>query len=83
MDNYPLPTRRRAAVDSAAERRPRAATTRSPPRTSVIALQIAAGGSAPCDASDTWTHADVSDDGRVTSLDALTILQAAASAIEL
>jgi len=26
-----------------------------------------AGGSAPCDASDAWTHADVSGDGYVTS----------------
>ena len=69
MDNYPLPTRRRAAVDSAAD--------------AAIVRQIAAGGSASYYASDTWTHADVSDDGRVASLDALMILQAAASAIEL
>jgi len=69
VDNYPLPTRRRAAVDSAAD--------------AAIALQIAAGGSASCDASGAWTHADASDDGRVASLDALMILQAAASSIEL
>ena len=69
MDNYPLPTRRRAAVDSAAD--------------AAIALRLAAGGSASYDASDAWTHADASDDGRVASLDAPTILQAAASAIEL
>ena len=69
MDNYPLPTRRRAAVDSAAD--------------AAIALRLAAGGSTSHDASDAWTHADVSGGGCVASLDAPTILQAAASAIEL
>ena len=43
----------------------------------VIALEIAIG-SRPCD-----LHWDVSGDGKVTSLDALMILQAAAGAIEL
>jgi hypothetical protein len=47
-----------------------------------IALAIAAGGSASCDAT-TLAAADVSGDGCVTSLDALMILQAAAGAIEL
>jgi len=48
----------------------------------VIALAIAAGGSASCDPA-TLTAADVSGDGMVTSLDALMILQAAADAIEI
>jgi len=47
------------------------------------ALAVAAGGSASCDASDAWTHADVSGDAQVTSLDALMILQVATAAIEL
>jgi hypothetical protein len=46
----------------------------------VIALGIAAGGSASCD-PETFTAADVSGDGCVTSLDALMILQVAAGAI--
>ena len=46
----------------------------------VIALEIAAGGSASCDPA-TLTAAEVSGDGVVTSLDALMILQAAAGAI--
>ena len=45
------------------------------PADAAIALRLAAGGSAPCDASDAWTHADVNGDGRGTSLDALVILQ--------
>jgi parallel beta-helix repeat protein len=49
------------------------------PTDAAIALAIAAdGGSASCDTSDAWAHADVSGDGQVTSLDALMILQAAA-----
>jgi len=48
----------------------------------VIALEIAAGGSASCDPA-TLAAADVSGDGVVTSLDALMILQAAADAIEI
>jgi hypothetical protein len=48
----------------------------------VIALEIAAGGSASCD-PETFTAADVSGDGCVTSLDALMILQVAAGAIEI
>jgi hypothetical protein len=48
----------------------------------VIALEIAAGGSASCD-PETFTAADVSGDGQVTSLDALMILQKAAGAIEI
>jgi hypothetical protein len=44
----------------------------------VIALEIAAGGSASLDAAT-----DVDGDGMVTSLDALMILQAAAGGIEL
>ena len=48
----------------------------------VIALEIAAGGSASCDLT-TLAAADVSGDNRVTSLDALMILQAAAERIEL
>ena len=48
----------------------------------VIALQIAAGGSDSCD--DTMlAAADVSGDGKVTSLDALMIMQAAAGVISL
>ena len=47
------------------------------PADAVIALEIAVG-SRPCD-----LHWDVSGDGRVTSLDALMILQSAAGAIEL
>jgi len=54
-------------------------TTRSPPRTSAIALRLAAGGSALCDPA-TLAAADVSGDGHVTSLDALMILQAAGRA---
>ena len=52
------------------------------PADAAIALQIAGGGSASCDAA-TLAAADVNGDGRVTSLDALMILQAAAGAIEL
>ncbi|MEA3301633.1 MAG: dockerin type I repeat-containing protein [Pseudomonadota bacterium] len=48
----------------------------------VIALEIAASGSASCDPA-TFTAADVSGDGQVTSLDALMILKAAADAIEI
>jgi parallel beta-helix repeat protein len=48
----------------------------------VIALVIAAGGSASCDPA-TFAAADVSGDHRVTSLDTLMILQAAAGAIAL
>jgi len=48
----------------------------------LICLQIAAGGSASCDAA-MLAAADVSGDGRVTSLDALMILQAAAGNIDL
>jgi len=48
----------------------------TPGRDAAIVLEIAAGGSASCDASDAWTHADVSGGGCVTSLDALMILQA-------
>jgi len=45
------------------------------PADAAIVLQIAAGGgSASCDAT-TLDAADVSGDGRVTSLDALMILQ--------
>ena len=44
-----------------------------------IALCLAAGGSASCDAT-TLAAADVSGDNRVTSLDALMILQAATAA---
>ncbi|RJS72758.1 hypothetical protein CW696_02520, partial [ANME-2 cluster archaeon] len=47
----------------------------------VIALEIATG-SRPCDTA-MLDAADVSGDGRVTSLDALMILQAAAGGIEL
>jgi len=53
------------------------------PADAAIALQIAAGGgSASCDAT-TLAAADVSGDGRVTSLDALMILQAANETISL
>ena len=52
------------------------------PADAAIALQIAVGGSASCDAA-TLAAADVSGDNRVTSLDALMILQAAAGGIEL
>ncbi len=52
------------------------------PADAVIALTIAAGGSASCDAT-TLAAADVSGDDRVTSLDALMILQATAGTIEL
>ncbi|MEA1870556.1 MAG: dockerin type I repeat-containing protein, partial [Euryarchaeota archaeon] len=51
------------------------------PADAAIALEIAVG-SRPCDAA-TLDAADVSGDGRVTSLDALMILQAAAGRIEL
>ena len=46
----------------------------------VIALGIACGGFASCDAA-TLAAADVSGDGKVTSLDALMIMQVAGSAI--
>ena len=52
------------------------------PADAAIAIVIAAGGSASCDPA-TFAAADVSGDKRVTSLDALTILQAAAGAIAL
>jgi parallel beta-helix repeat protein len=52
------------------------------PADAAIALVIAAGGSALCDPA-TFAAADVSGDNRVTSLDALMILQAAAGAIAL
>jgi len=52
------------------------------PADAAIALQLAAGGSASCDHA-TLAAADVSGDNRVTSLDTLTILQAAAGVIEL
>jgi parallel beta-helix repeat protein len=52
------------------------------PADAAIALVIAAGGSASCDPA-TFAAADVSDDHRVTSLDALMIMQAAAGAIVL
>ena len=51
------------------------------PTDAAIALQLAVG-SRPCDAT-MLAAADVSGDGRVTSLDALMILQAAGEAIEL
>ena len=51
------------------------------PADAAIALAIAAGGSASCDPA--MLAADVSGDDRVTALDALIILQAAAGAIEL
>ena len=49
------------------------------PTDAVIALVIAAGGSASCDPA-TFAAADMNDDHRVTSLDALMIIQAAAGA---
>ena len=49
------------------------------PADAAIALAIAVGGSASCDAT-TLAAADVSGDNRVTSLDALMILQAATAA---
>lgn len=52
------------------------------PADATIALNIATGGSASCDPA-MLAAADVSGDGRVTSLDALMILKAAAGAIEL
>ena len=52
------------------------------PADAAIALQIAAGGSASCDAA-MLAASDVNDDGCVTSLDALMIMQAAAGAISL
>ena len=52
------------------------------PTDAVIALVIAAGGSASCDPA-TFAAADMNDDHRVTSLDALMIIQAAAGAITL
>jgi parallel beta-helix repeat protein len=52
------------------------------PADAAIALAIAAGGSASCDLA-TLAAADVSGDNRVTSLDALMILQAAAGRIAL
>ncbi|KAF5415357.1 MAG: Cell surface glycoprotein [Candidatus Methanogaster sp.] len=51
------------------------------PADAAIALEIAVG-SRPCDPA-TLAAADVSGDGKVTSLDALMIMQAAADAIEL
>ena len=52
------------------------------PADTAIALAFATGGSASCDPA-TLTTANVSDDNRVTSLDMLMILQAAADAIDL
>ncbi len=52
------------------------------PADAAIALAIAAGGSASCDAA-TLAAADINRDDRVTALDALMILQAAAGAIGL
>jgi parallel beta-helix repeat protein len=52
------------------------------PTDAVIALVIAAGGSASCDPA-TFAAADMDNDYRVTSLDALMIMQAAAGAIAL
>jgi len=52
------------------------------PADAAIALAIAAGGSASCDAA-TLASADVSGDNRVTSLDALMILQAAGGVVTL
>jgi len=52
------------------------------PADAVIALVIAAGGSASCD-SATFAAAEVSGDKRVTSLDALMIMRLAAGAIAL
>ena len=53
------------------------------PADAAIALAFAAGGgSTSCDPA-TLAAADVSGDGRVTSLDALMILQAAGDAIDL
>ncbi|MEA1864033.1 MAG: hypothetical protein U9N46_02360 [Euryarchaeota archaeon] len=52
------------------------------PAYAAIALGLASGGSASCDAA-TLAAADVSGDNRVTSLDAFMILQAAAESIEL
>jgi hypothetical protein len=49
------------------------------PADAAIALAFAAGGSASCDAA-TLAAADVSRDDRVTSLDALMILQAGSGA---
>ena len=51
------------------------------PADAAIALQLATG-SRPCDLA-TLAAADVSGDNRVTSLDALMILQAAADNIDL
>ena len=51
------------------------------PADAAIALEIAVD-SRPCDPT-TLDAADVSDDGSVTSLDALMIMQAAAGRIEL
>ncbi|MCD6206428.1 MAG: hypothetical protein J7J06_00370 [Methanosarcinales archaeon] len=45
-------------------------------------FNLAAGGFASCDPA-TLDDADVNGDGRVTSLDVLRILQAAANSIEL
>nr|QNO45670.1 hypothetical protein LOFKPPND_00008 [Methanosarcinales archaeon ANME-2c ERB4]QNO47876.1 hypothetical protein DJFEGNLO_00030 [Methanosarcinales archaeon ANME-2c ERB4] len=54
------------------------------PADAAIALAIAAGGgSASCDTSDAWAHADVNHDDRVTSSGALVIPQAAAGGIAL
>ncbi len=52
------------------------------PTDAAIALVVAAGGSASCDPA-TFSAADTNDDHRVTSLDALMILQAAAGSIML
>ena len=52
------------------------------PADAAIVLQLAGSGSASCDAT-MLAAADVSSDDRVTSLDVLMILQAAAGAIDL
>lgn len=52
------------------------------PADATIALQITVG-SLPCNTTTTLAAADVSGDDRVTSLDAIMILQAAAGRIEL
>jgi len=52
------------------------------PTDAAIALRIATGSSASCDTA-TLAAVDVSDDGRVTSLDALMILQAAVGNINI
>lgn len=80
INRFPLPQAPYADIQSMLLATPQKGdpplTVTSPPRTSAIALTIAATG-AHDDASD------VSVDSSVTSLDALIILQAAAGRIEL